>query len=783
VFTYRLREGAIEPGRRVLVPLGRRTATGVVLGPAGSIRGELRDVLRVLDDEPLLPPDVLRLARWAAAHYLAPLGLAVRAALPPGIDLRQELSAVLTPEGEALLEGEQQTLLPAGREAATRTRQLLRAVREGRALRTAQLRALAKRGLVALSASEPRPRVQAPQVELAAAVPEARPPARSPRQAEVLAWLLARDPAGVPVEELLAAFPGARAHLRKLAARRLVSLRKEPAGAASIADAPWGTLPARETAAQSAALAELRTALDSRRYAPFLLDGVTGSGKTHVYMEAIARARAQRRGALALVPEIALTPQLAGRFRARFGEDVAVLHSGLTERERLSEWHRVRGGAAGVVVGTRSAVFAPVRDLGIVVVDEEHEPSYKQEDRLRYHARDLALVRARDAGAVVVLGSATPSLETLRRAGEGRLSTLRLPERVDGRALPAVEIVDRKTTLRGPGDPSLLTPALADALRRTAARGEQAILFLNKRGHVRSLLCRSCGAALGCPNCSVALVLHRASGTALRCHLCGHEELPRPCAACGSDDLFPLSAGTERVEEELRALLPRARIARLDRDSAGGPGKAASVLARFARRELDVLVGTQMVAKGHDFPGVTLVGALDADGPLHLPDYRAAERCVQLLAQVAGRAGRGEQPGRVLLQAFRTAEPAVVAAAAHDYHGFARSELARREALCFPPYARLCAVRLQGNVEARVQAAAERLAGRARDLQRSRGGEVDVLGPAPAPIARLRGKHRFQLLLRARDHGPIHRLCRALFEVPLPPGVELSADVDPVGLL
>jgi primosomal protein N' (replication factor Y) len=782
VFTYRLREGAIEPGRRVLVPLGRRTATGVVLGPAASVRGELRDVLRVLDDEPLLPPDVLRLARWAAAHYLAPLGLAVRAALPPGIDLRQELSAVLTPEGEALLEGEQRTLLPAGREAATRTRQLLRAVREGRALRTAQLRALAKRGLVALSASEPRPRVQAPQVELAAAVPEARPPARSPRQAEVLAWLLARDPAGVPVEELLAAFPGARAHLRKLAARRLVSLRKEPAGAAPIATAPWATLPARETAAQSAALAELRAALDSRRYAPFLLDGVTGSGKTHVYMEAIACARAQRRGALALVPEIALTPQLAGRFRARFGEDVAVLHSGLTERERLSEWHRVRGGAAGVVVGARSAVFAPVRDLGIVVVDEEHDPSYKQEDRLRYHARDLALVRARDAGAVAVLGSATPSLETLRRAGDGRLSTLRLPERVDGRALPAVEIVDRKTTLRGPGAPSLLTPALADALRRTAARGEQAILFLNKRGHVRSLLCRSCGAALGCPNCSVALVLHRASGTALRCHLCGHEELPRPCAACGSDDLFPLSAGTERVEEELRALLPEARVARLDRDSAGGPGKAASVLARFARRELDVLVGTQMVAKGHDFPGVTLVGALDADGPLHLPDYRAAERCVQLLAQVAGRAGRGEQPGRVLLQAFRTAEPAVAAAAAHDYHGFARSELARREALCFPPYARLCALRLQGNVETRVQAAAERLAGRARELQRRRGGEFDVLGPAPAPIARLRGKHRFQLLLRAREHGPIHQLCRALFEVPLPSGVELAADVDPVGL-
>jgi len=784
VFTYRLPAGTVEPGRRVLVPLGRRNATGVVLGLATSVRGELRDVLRVLDDRPLLPPDVLHLVRWAAAHYLAPLGLAIRGALPPGIDLREELRATLTPEGEALLEGaRQRDLLPASQEAGTRTRQLLRAVREGRALRPAQLRALEKRGLVALSASEARPRIHAPQVEIAGAVPGAQPPARSPRQAEVLAWLLARDPAGVPVEELLAAFPRARPQLKKLAARRLVALRSEPAGAARLTDAPWGSAVVRETRAQSAALAELCGALDARAYAPFLLDGVTGSGKTHVYLEAIAHARSQGRGALALVPEIALTPQLAGRFRARFGDDVAVLHSGLTERERLSEWHRVRAGAARVVVGARSAVFAPLHDLAIVVVDEEHEPSYKQEDRLRYHARDLALVRAREAGAVAVLGSATPSLETLRRAQDGKLRTLRLPERVDGRSLPRVEIVDRKTTLRGRGDPELLTPALSEALRETVARGEQAILFLNKRGHVRSLLCRSCGAALGCPNCSVALVLHREGGTALRCHLCGHQELPRPCVACGSDDLVPLSAGTERVEEELRALLPRARIARLDRDSASGPGKAATLLARFARRELDVLIGTQMVAKGHDFPGVTLVGALDADGPLHLPDFRAAERCVQLLAQVAGRAGRGEQPGRVLLQAFRTAEPAVLAAAAHDYAGFARDELARREALSFPPYARLCALRLQGNVEARVQAAAERLAGRARELQRRGGDPVEVLGPAPAPIARLRGKHRFQLLLRARDHRPLHGLCRALGEAPLPAGVELAVDVDPVALV
>jgi primosomal protein N' (replication factor Y) len=782
VFTYRLREGAVEPGRRVQVPLGRRSATGIVLGPASTSRGELRDVLRVLDDAPLLAPDVLHLARWAAAHYLTPLGLAVRAALPPGIDLREELHAELTPAGEALLEGAQRTLLPAEREAASRTRQLLRAVRDGRAVRPPQLRALEKRGLVTLSSSDARPRVRAAQVEVVAAVPDAQAPQRSPKQSAVLAWLLARDPKGVPVEELLAAFPGARPHLRKLAAKRLVVIREEPAGAAALVDAPWGHAGVGATPAQAAALGELRTALDARRYAPFLLHGVTASGKTHVYMEAIAHARAQGRGALTLVPEIALTPQLAGRFRARFGDDVAVLHSGLSERERLSEWERVRSARAGLVVGARSAVFAPVHALGIVVVDEEHEPSYKQEDRLRYHARDLALVRAREANAVVVLGSATPSLETLRRAYEGKLRTLRLPERVDGRALPPVEIVDRKSTLRRDGEPALITPELAAALRETVARREQAILYLNKRGHMRNLLCRSCGAALGCPNCSVALVLHRAGGTSLRCHLCGHEELPRSCAACGSDDLVPLSAGTERVEEELRALLPDARTARLDRDSASGPGKAAALLARFARREIDVLVGTQMIAKGHDFPGVTLVGALDADGPLRLPDFRAGERCVQLLAQVAGRAGRGDKPGRVMLQAFRPTEPAVVAAAAHDYEGFARAELERRGALSFPPYARLCAVRIQGNVEARTQAAAERLGGCAVALVR-RGERADVLGPAPAPISRVRGKHRFQLVLRAQEHAPLHRIGRALAQVALPPGVEMAVDVDPVAIV
>ncbi len=769
MFTYRIPAelGAAEPGRRVVVPLGRRTETGVVLGP-GEAAGEVRSALRLLDEAPLLTAEVIALVRWAALHYLAPLGPAVKAALPPGLDVRDALVPQITAAGRALLDRGQLDL-PGQEEDELRA---LRKAASGAKLSRARLESLKRRGLLTLQRAEAKARVAAPQVELAQAAEGASAEVvkRAPRQAEVLAWLLARGTA-VPVEELLAAFPGARPQLRALVRRRLAMVSQVAAGAAAFPEAPWGSQQHTATPAQAAALSEISAALDARAFAPFLLHGVTGSGKTWVYLEAIAHARAAGMGALALVPEIALTPQLAGRFRARFGDDVAVLHSGLSERERVQEWTRVRDGRAVIVVGARSAVWAPVARLGIVVVDEEHEPSYKQEDRLRYQARDVALVRAQKAGAVAVLGSATPSLETLRRAQEGKLRTLRLSERVDARPLPALTLVKRRVS------EELLTPQLALALRETLSRGEQAILFLNRRGHTRTLLCASCGAGVGCPNCSVALVLHRFGREHLQCHLCGHDEAPRStCAACGGTKLVPFGGGTEKVEEELAALIPGARVARLDRDAAGGPGQAAAILARFARRELDLMVGTQMVAKGHDFPGVTLVGVLDADGPLHLPDFRAAERCVQLLTQVSGRAGRGLAPGRVLVQAFR---PAAVTT---DYDSFALAELHRRELLHFPPFVRLAALRLQGNAEPRVRGAAERVASAARRLI-ARGEEAEVLGPAPAPLAKLRGKHRWQLLLRARDHGPLHRLGRALLAGHSVAGVELSVDIDPGALL
>ena len=765
VFTYRIPAtlGAPRAGQRVVVPLGRRTGTGVVLGPAEP-QAAVRDALRLLDGEPLLTEEIVQLARWASLHYLAPLGPVLRAALPPGIDVRDELVPHLTEEARKLLEGGQLDL-PG---QASALRRALRKAASGSRLSRKLLLSLQQKGLVVLSRAEAPARVPAPLIEMAQAMSGADVSSlrKAPRQAEILEWILARA-REVPVEELVAAFPRARPQLRGLAARKLISINRVPAGPARLEDAPWGTQSHDPTPAQARALREI---VDARGFAPFLLHGVTGSGKTWVYLEAIAHFRTHDKGALALVPEIALTPQLAGRFRARFGGDVAVLHSGLSERERVAEWTRVREGRAGIVVGARGAVWAPVQRLGIIVVDEEHEPSYKQEERLRYHARDLALVRAQKAAAVIVLGSATPSLESLRRAQEGKLRTLSLPERVDARPLPEIVFLRR-------GPDEVLTEELAQALRDTLTRGEQAIIFLNRRGHTRTLLCTACGSALGCPNCSVALVLHRAGGEKLRCHLCGHEELPGArCAACSGTRLRELGAGTEKAEEALQDTLPQARIARLDRDAAGGPGKAAAVLARFARRELDVLVGTQMVAKGHDFPGVTLVGILDADGPLHLPDFRAAERCVQLLTQAAGRAGRGREPGRVLVQAFRPEAVAV------DYAAFAREELRRREALEFPPFSRLVAVRLQGNSETAVRGAAERAANSARRLVAA-GERADVLGPAPAPLSRIRGKHRWQILLRAHDHGPLHRIAQKLLRDPGVSGVELAVDVDPVALL
>jgi len=515
----------------------------------------------------------------------------------------------------------------------------------------------------------------------------------------------------------------------------------------------------------------------------FLLHGVTGSGKTEVYLRVIATALEAGRTALVLVPEISLTPQLAARFRARFGDLVAILHSGLSESARLGEWSRLRRGEARIAVGARSAVFAPLRELGVIVVDEEHDGSFKQDEGVRYHARDVALVRAQRAGAVCVLGSATPSLESAAHAERGTYRMLTLTERPTARPMPSVEIIDLRKYM--PDGEAMLSAPLRTAIGETLAAGNQTILFLNRRGFATFVLCRACGHAFRCPHCSVSLTYHRHTDR-LSCHYCGFQQrVPDVCPSCGAAETIERKGlGTEKVADAVAEGFPGARVARLDRDVATG-AKIEAVLARVARREVDVLVGTQMVTKGHDFPGVTLVGVLCADTGLNLPDFRASERTFQLLAQVAGRAGRGDKLGRVMIQTYRPESPAVVAAAAHDYARFFAAESAARAELGYPPHGRLIAVRIDGADAQEVAQVAHRLAQLAEAAagRPESAGQVEVRGPVPAPLERLRNRTRWQIWLRSGDRQALRRVARSLLVAEVASTVRVGLDVDPISAM
>ncbi|MBX3229891.1 MAG: primosomal protein N' [Labilithrix sp.] len=716
-------------GTRVLCTLGGRRVVGVVVERrSGEPPEKCKPLLDVLDSVSL-PDDLVRFLVRLSHYYLAPIGEVVRLALPP---MDKEASAAI----------EEPTLFSTAKGVSTRK----------------------VPWAVATDATERE-------------LNEEPAPDRTRPEHRALLLAQIRAHGALPVSRI-----GAKKALEKLVAAGVVRIEeREPLRDPFFSDslerdsAPVLTGPQRE------AVDAINGAIDARAPVTFLLHGVTGSGKTEVYLHAIARAKEQRRCSIMLVPEIALTPQLVGRFRARFGDDVAVLHSALTQRERFDMWNRLRRGDVDVAIGARSALFAPVADLGLVIVDEEHDPSFKQEEGVRYNARDMAILRAHQANAACVLGSATPSLETEHLARTGKAKKIVLPDRARAQEMPSVEVVDLRRIGAGPTGDRRISIVLHRAIEQTLAAKEQTILFLNRRGFAPSVRCESCGELASCPHCTVALTFHRRGG--MRCHWCDHAAtMPERCKKCGSDRIALEGLGTEKLEETLAQAFPEARVARLDRDVASGKD-VEKILARVRSREVDILVGTQMVTKGHDLPHVTLVGVINADAALSIPDFRAPERSFQLFVQVAGRAGRGDSPGRVLIQTYDPEHHAIRHAVQHDVGRFFEEELKNRRELDYPPFSRMVLVRIDSLDEAEAQRAGAVLARAARSVVAEN--EVMVLGPAVAPIAKVKNRFRFRVTLRSASREHLRKGALAVHAAiqTLPRSVRAGIDVDPVGAL
>lgn len=723
-FDYAVPPGAdVRVGSCVLVGLGGRMAVGYVVGlAADSAHGRLRPVEAVLSD-PFFGPEGAQTARWIASEYASTLSEAVRLFAPPGGAPR----AVRSDAGWTL---ERAAVGPVDDRWAHITE-------TGRELRPAANATMQRAVLEALSSG----------------------PVRVP---ELAADLGAVGPALRRLAEMGAVRVESRRRVREAHGRRAAAPRHE-----------------RLTRGQADALDAIRTAR-GRGGGVVLLEGVTGSGKTEVYLRAIEEAVADGGTACVLVPEISLTPQTVGRFRSRFGDDVAVLHSRLSPGERYDQWDLVRSGAARIAVGARSALFAPFRDLRLIVIDEEHEGSYKQAQSPRYHARDVAAKLAEAHGAVLVLGSASPSMESAARCEGGEWTRVELPARVTGRPLPAVTVVDMKAEF-AEGHRSMFSRELTAALSEVAESGGKAVLFLNRRGFASFMLCRECGFVPRCASCATSMTYHDV-GKRLACHHCGAaRSVPAECPECRSPYLRLFGTGTQRVEAELNALLPEFPVVRMDADTTRGKGAHERLLASFEALGSGALLGTQMIAKGLDYPDVSLVGVISADVTLHLPDFRASERTFQLLEQVAGRAGRGERPGRVIVQTYQPEHPAVCAAAAHDPAGFRRDESEARRELGYPPFGRLANVLVRGRSASAVRAGADTVC--ASVAARLPEGWV-LLGPSPAPLERLKGVWRWHVLVKAPPAAPLGPLLNeALSACDLPEGVTVAPDVDPTDLL
>lgn len=825
-FTYALRDDQMPlRGARVIAPFRNEKLIGVVTELDATPEGdfETRYLEAVLDDEPIVSDQLLELAEWIAGYYLAPLGEVLRGMLPLMAEVRHIVYYRITDAGRDALatmverdRGEDvarvslpEVLAQDGdskrkttvRKAEEREMQLrvLKCLAKGEpvkvsTLRTAsavslpELRSLVRKKWIAretVAAERDARRIE----RFAVLIPEARLPKLTEKQQGILAELAACGGEISLADLRKKDLPSST--LQTLIRRELVRIEERPAAFHLGGLKPASNEPVNLNGAQQQALDTINSALGA--FHAFLLFGVTGSGKTAVYLAAMQRALDRGFSSILLVPEIGLTPQMAGLLDRAFGKKVALLHSALTPEERSEQWRRIRHGDAPIVVGTRSAIFAPAPNLGLILVDEEHDQSYKQEETPRYNARDVAVVRAKSAGAVALMGSATPSLESWHNAGQGKYTRIDLRERVMNRPLPEVELVDMRSEFQQTGQEQLFSRALVEQIKAALERGEQALVLLNRRGYSFAVICRACGEKLDCENCAIALTHHKASvedggiareGQRLECHYCGFKRtVPARCPKCDSEHLYYLGAGSQQGEERLQEIFPGARIGRMDRDTVRGRYDLERLLARLHSGEINLLVGTQMIAKGHDIHGVTLVGVVGCDHALSMPDFRAAERVFQLISQVSGRAGRGELPGRVVVQTYYPDHYAILAATANDYAKFAERELRYRRWMHYPPFGALANVLVRSPKLEQVAGWASQLG---KWFEKARPEGVRVLGPCTAPIARIKGVYRFHLILKATSRKALNAALKGMMadaEKAEIPRRSYVVDVDPQRLM
>ena len=839
-FTYGVREDQQpQRGSRVIAPFRNEKLIGVVTAvdvAAPPPEMEVRHLEAVLDEEPLLSAHLLELAEWTAQYYLAPLGEVLRAMLPLTAEVKRTVYYRLTDLGRDVLakavEGETDRdpideenagpspslLAPAApgsaqdnrsggpftrkrgkvsREARDMERRVLERLKSGEPVKVSALRTATAASLQVLASMVRKKWIaretaaaerDARRMERFAVLdPEGRLPALTQKQQAILAELAANGGEIALAELRKRGLPSST--LQTLVRRELVRIEERPE-AFRLGGLPPATPVLTLNLAQIDALDTLRNALGA--FHSFVLFGVTGSGKTAVYLAAMQKALERGLSSILLVPEIGLTPQMAGLLDQEFGQKVALLHSALTPEERSAQWRRIRRGDAPIVVGTRSAIFAPAPNLGLILVDEEHDQSYKQEETPRYNARDVAVMRAKLAGAVAVLGSATPSLETWQNAVRGKYAKIELRERVMNRPLPEVELVDMRSEFQETGREELFSRSLVAQTKTVLERGEQVLILLNRRGYSFVVMCRACGEKLDCQNCAIAMTHHKPTGEEeiahagqrLECHYCGYKRtVPAVCPKCGGEHLYFLGAGSQQGEERLAEIFPGARIGRMDRDTVRGRYDLEHLLARLHSGEINLLVGTQMIAKGHDIHSVTLVGVVGCDYALSMPDFRAAERVFQLMTQVSGRAGRGDLPGRVVVQTYHPDHYAILAATRHDYVAFAERELKYRKWMHYPPFGVLANVLVQSQ---KLEEAAAWAAILGKWFEKEPREGVRVLGPCTAPIARIKGVYRFHLILKSTSRKALNAALRGMLEHAEEAGVprrNLVVDVDALRLM